>query len=401
MVPLLTPVLFALVIAPALANTISVPGGRTAYMTFVALATVGLLIPLNCAFSGLGVIVDRQQGAMRELLVAPIRRSSIVVGNLLAALALTALQVAVLIVASALRGAAYQTGLRTLWFVAAASSFAVFMYGLAEILSVRLPSPVEYIAAVPAIAIVPFFFAGSLFPITSLPHWLAAVAKVLAPHPRAGPLPLRHDRDERGPGAAQHLGPAERDSHGGALDAGARRLRRGHLRRSGPALHQGRHQLRTCPIPQRSKLGMTDLDDVARIAAGDHHLAVFTVARPDGSVQASVVSAGVIADPIDGVRGVAAVLGGGTRKLELLRERGLQQLVFKVGGEWAAVGGPVRLVGPDDGSDLDLDVPETLRAVFRAAGGSHQDWSEFDRVMAAERRCAAFVRAERISSNAG
>ncbi len=53
------------------------------------------------------------------------------------------------------------------------------MYGLAEIMSVRLPSPEEYIAAVPAVAIVPFFFAGSLFPITSLPHWLGAVAKVL------------------------------------------------------------------------------------------------------------------------------------------------------------------------------------------------------------------------------
>ncbi len=178
-VPLLTPVLFALVIAPALSNTIAVPGGRTAYMTFVALATVGLLIPLNCVFSGLGVIVDRQQGAMRELLVAPIRRSSIVVGNLIAALALTALQVVVLIAASALRGAAYQTGLRMLWFIVAAFAFAVFMYGLAEIMSVRLPSPVEYIAAVPAVAIVPFFFAGSLFPITSLPYWLDTVAKAL------------------------------------------------------------------------------------------------------------------------------------------------------------------------------------------------------------------------------
>jgi ABC-2 type transport system permease protein len=178
-VPLLTPVLFALVIAPALANTIAFPSGRTAYMTFVALATVGLLIPLNCSFSGLGVIVDRQHGAMRELLVAPIRRSSIVVGNLLAALVLTAFQLVVLIALSALRGAAYETGLRTLWFVAAAVALAVFMYGLAEIMSVRLPSPEEYVAAVPAIAIVPFFFAGSLFPITSLPHWLGAVSKVL------------------------------------------------------------------------------------------------------------------------------------------------------------------------------------------------------------------------------
>ena len=148
-------------------------------MTFVALSTLGLLIPMNCLFSGLGVIVDRQQGAMRELLVAPIRRSSIVFGNMLAALALTVFQVAVLIGLSAARGARYTTGLRTLWFVAAAVVFVVLIYGLAEILTVRLPSPVEYIGAVPALAIVPYFFAGSLFPITALPTWLAAVAKVL------------------------------------------------------------------------------------------------------------------------------------------------------------------------------------------------------------------------------
>jgi ABC-2 type transport system permease protein len=178
-VPLLTPVLFALVIAPALANTISVPAGRTAYMTFVALATAGLLIPLNCMFAGLGVIIDRQQGAMRELLVAPIRRSAIVMGNLLAALAITALQLVVLLLLSALRGADYVMSSRLFWFVGAAALFAVFMYALAEILATRVPRPEEYIAAVPAIAIVPFFFAGSLFPITALPHWLEGLAKVL------------------------------------------------------------------------------------------------------------------------------------------------------------------------------------------------------------------------------
>jgi len=177
--PLLAPGLFALVIAPALANTTHAGPGRTAYMTFVALSTAGLLIPLNCLFSGLGVIVDRQQGAMRELLVAPIRRSSIVFGNLVAALLLTGFQVVVLIALSVARGATYTTDLRTLWFVAAAVVFAILIYGLAEILTVRLPSPVEYIGAVPALAIVPFFFAGSLFPITALPNWLDAVAKIL------------------------------------------------------------------------------------------------------------------------------------------------------------------------------------------------------------------------------
>ena len=85
----------------------------------------------------------------------------------------------------------------------------------------------------------------------------------------------------------------------------------------------------------------------------------------------------------------------------MLRRIGRATLVFKNGGVWAAVSGPVRLVGPDDGADLGLDVPQTIRVVFRAAGGTHEDWDEFDRVTAQDRRCAVHVRAERISANAG
>jgi hypothetical protein len=144
---------------------------------------------------------------------------------------------------------------------------------------------------------------------------------------------------------------------------------------------------------------MTDLGDVARLAAAGRHLAVFAVARPDGAVHASLVSAGVMEDPVDGSPGVAAVLGGGTRKLALVRHSGLATLVFTHGFDWAAVSGAVRLVGPDDGSDLGLDVPGIIRSVFVAAGGSHEDWAEFDRVMAAERRCAVFVRAGSIAAN--
>jgi hypothetical protein len=146
---------------------------------------------------------------------------------------------------------------------------------------------------------------------------------------------------------------------------------------------------------------MANLDHVARLSAADHGLAVFAVGRPDGSVHASLVSAGVIDDPVDGSPGVAAVVGGGTRKLELLRRFGRATLVFKDGFDWSAVAGPVRLVGPDDGAGYGLEVPLTIRSVFEAAGGTHEDWDEFDRVMAAERRCAVFVRAETVSSNAG
>src|SRR3954451_19889437 len=74
-VPLLTPILFAVVIAPALKEaTGGLTNGGIDYEAFVALATVGLLVPLNMMFSGIAVIVDREAGARRELLAAPIRR---------------------------------------------------------------------------------------------------------------------------------------------------------------------------------------------------------------------------------------------------------------------------------------------------------------------------------------
>jgi hypothetical protein len=144
---------------------------------------------------------------------------------------------------------------------------------------------------------------------------------------------------------------------------------------------------------------MADLELVERLAQGDHHLAVFTVARPDGSVHASVVSAGVIDDPVEGSPGVGLVAIGSSVKLRLVRVARRATVVFKDGYLWAAVSGPTRLIGPDDGSEFGLSVPETIRSVYRAAGGDHEDWDEFDRVMAEDRRCAVFVRAERISSN--
>jgi ABC-2 type transport system permease protein len=176
-VPLLTPILFALVIAPALKQALHTSG---AYEAFVATGTIGLLIPLNTMFAGLSVIVDRESGAQRELLAAPIRRSLLVFGNLAVAFAITALQIAVLIAFAIARGIHFNASVTgVVWFVAAAALFTVGMYGVAETLASRVPKTEEYIARLPAIAIVPWFLAGSLFPISALPGFLAWFAKFL------------------------------------------------------------------------------------------------------------------------------------------------------------------------------------------------------------------------------
>ena len=176
-VPLLTPIMFALVIAPALKTALHTDA---AYESFVAVGTVGLLIPLNTMFSGLGVIVDRVSGAQRELLSAPIERGLLVLGNLVVALAITALQVGVLLAVAVARGIDFDaTPAGVAWFTGAAALFTVGMYGTAEILASRVPRQEEYIARVPAIAILPWFLAGALFPIAALPGALTWVARFL------------------------------------------------------------------------------------------------------------------------------------------------------------------------------------------------------------------------------
>src|SRR5437870_667565 len=70
-VPLLTPILFACVIAPALATSMSSSSGID-YLSFVAVGTVGLLVPLSCILGGIGMLVERESGAQRDLLGAPI-----------------------------------------------------------------------------------------------------------------------------------------------------------------------------------------------------------------------------------------------------------------------------------------------------------------------------------------
>jgi ABC-2 type transport system permease protein len=180
LVPLLTPVLFALVIAPALQTALGGLGTNIDYKAFVAIGTVGLLIPLTTTFAGLSVIVDRDSGAQRELLAAPVPRAFLVLGNLAVALAVSALQITVLIAVALARGADLHASVSgVLWFVAAGFLFAVFMYGVAETLASRIPKQEEYIGATPAVAILPWFFAGALFPIAALPGALTAFAKLL------------------------------------------------------------------------------------------------------------------------------------------------------------------------------------------------------------------------------
>ena len=76
---------------------------------------------------------------------------------------------------------------------------------------------------------------------------------------------------------------------------------------------------------------MTGLDDVTDLIRGDHGLTVVSTTRPDGTIQSSVVNAGVLDDPVSGARVLGFVAGGGTRKLANLRDRGRATAVVRAG----------------------------------------------------------------------
>ncbi|HET6835642.1 MAG TPA: pyridoxamine 5'-phosphate oxidase family protein [Acidimicrobiales bacterium] len=146
---------------------------------------------------------------------------------------------------------------------------------------------------------------------------------------------------------------------------------------------------------------MASIDDVRTLVALDHGLAAVSTVRPDGSLQSTVVNAGVVPHPLSWRPVAAFVARGGTRKLDHLRHDPRATLVWRAGWAWATVEGAVELAGPDDpmaGVDAD-DLRLLLREIYEAAGGVHEDWAEYDRVIAAERRVAVLVTPTRIYQN--
>ncbi|MGH2476845.1 MAG: pyridoxamine 5'-phosphate oxidase [Candidatus Limnocylindrales bacterium] len=146
---------------------------------------------------------------------------------------------------------------------------------------------------------------------------------------------------------------------------------------------------------------MASIDDVRTLVELDHGLASVSVARPDGSLQSTVVNAGVVPHPLSGRPVAAFVARGGTRKLEHLRRDPRTTLLWRAGWAWATLEGDAELAGPDDPMDgIDAEALRLLlRRIYEAAGGVHEDWAEYDRVVAAERRVAVLVTPTRIYQN--
>ncbi len=146
---------------------------------------------------------------------------------------------------------------------------------------------------------------------------------------------------------------------------------------------------------------MTTLNEAVALAAADSGLAVISTVRADGTVQASLVNVGLLPHPATGQPALGFTTYGKV-KLANLRARPQLAITYRNGWQWATVEGRAELAGPDDTAPWLADDDQLrllLREVFTAAGGTHENWDEYDRVMAEERRGVVLVEPTRVYSN--
>jgi PPOX class probable F420-dependent enzyme len=144
---------------------------------------------------------------------------------------------------------------------------------------------------------------------------------------------------------------------------------------------------------------MATLDQAAQLGAKEQGLAVISTLRADGTIQSSLVNAGVMRHPLV-EQSVLVFVTYGKVKLANLRARPQLTATFRSGWQWVAVEGHAQLIGPDD-PDASIDTQRLrllLREAFTAAGGNHDNWAEYDRVMAEQRRAVVLVEPTRIYS---
>ncbi len=176
-VALVQPILFLFVLGTGLSPIVKTGSHGFDFKTFLFPGILGMTVLFTAMFSAVSIVWDREFGFMREMLVAPVRRSSLVVGKCAGGATVATLQGAIIIVLAGLVGVPYSPVLIiTLLAEMALTAFGVTALGVT--VAARI-SQVESFQFVMQLLVLPMFFlSGAVFPLTDLPQWLAVLTRI-------------------------------------------------------------------------------------------------------------------------------------------------------------------------------------------------------------------------------
>jgi ABC-2 type transport system permease protein len=174
---LVQPVLFLFVLGTGLSGLASQGTGGLNLRTFMYPGILAMTVLFTAIFSAASVVWDREFGFLREMLVAPVRRSSIVVGKCFGGATVATAQGALMIAMAGLVGVPYSpTLILGVFGLQVLLSFMLTAFGL--VVAARVTQIQSYMALTQMLVLPLFFLSSAMFPLTGLPPWLTVLNRI-------------------------------------------------------------------------------------------------------------------------------------------------------------------------------------------------------------------------------
>ncbi len=173
------PVLFLFVLGTGL-STIVHPSSATGgfnFKTFIFPGVIAMTVLFSGIFSAISIVWDREFGFLREMLVAPIRRGSLVVGKCIGGATVASTQGLIMLALAGLVGVPYAPTL-LLTLIGEIVLMALALTAVGIVMASRMQQ-IESFQFVTQFFVLPMFFlSGAMFPLVNLPRWLAVLTKL-------------------------------------------------------------------------------------------------------------------------------------------------------------------------------------------------------------------------------
>lgn len=174
---LIQPFLFLFVLGAGLSSIVSTGIPGIDFKTFLYPGVLVMSVLFTGVFSGVSIVWDREFGFLREMLVAPIRRSSIMLGKCLGGAIVATCQGTIILLCAPLAGVSYSlpmmVELELILFLVSLSVTALGMLMAARIESMQALMPIIQVVITPMM-----FLSGAMYPINDLPAWLLILTKI-------------------------------------------------------------------------------------------------------------------------------------------------------------------------------------------------------------------------------
>src|SRR5580692_8917657 len=174
---LIQPFLFLFVLGTGLSSLVSSSTHGVNFRTFIYPGVLCMAVMFTAMFSAASIVWDREFGFLREMMVAPVRRSSIVLGKCFGGATVAAFQGLIVIAIAGLVHVPYNAGLLLEIFgLQLLLAFSITAFGMMA--AARITQMQSFMALM-QMAIMPMFFiSGAMFSVAKLPQWLAILNRL-------------------------------------------------------------------------------------------------------------------------------------------------------------------------------------------------------------------------------